>query len=158
MNGKKEVIRSIEEIMELKNNIDKINSTEYEVNKRKKYYILVDVEKVGLGSQAIPYDISWSIVDKQGNVYRSKAYCVREVFNDTNRMMSAYYWSKYSKYLEMLSVGLYKIEFAHNIIKEMNEDMAHFNVDIFTAYNSNFDRKAIVNLIEELGIDRKSGV
>lgn len=145
--------RERQEILDLKNKMEAINNAPLTINRRKKYYILVDVETVGLGSQAICYDIAWSIVDKQGNVYRTKAYCVREIFTNTTKMMEAYYWCKYAKYLEMLDIGLYTIKYGKEIIEEMNKDMADFNVDIFTAYNSNFDRTALMNTIRDLKIE-----
>ena len=43
------------------------------IDKRKKYYLVLDVETANTLEQPLVYDIGYSVVDKKGNIYFSKS-------------------------------------------------------------------------------------
>lgn len=137
---------------ELKRKIDEVNKNTPQLNRRKKYLMLVDVETIGVNDKSC-YDISYVITDMQGNIQKIRAYCVREVSTEMQTMSDAYYWSKFPKYLELLNQGIYKIKNLNTIIKQMISDIANFNVSILTAYNSLFDVGAIKYTCEKYNVE-----
>lgn len=149
MNGEKFLLSAsfVKKLGELKRKINEVNATHHEVSNRKKYYILLDVETVGVSDRSC-YDISWVVMDRLGEILKVRAFAVREVFNDMQVMNQAYYFNKFPKYLELLSHGIYKIRNLNTIIKQLNKDIQDFNVSIFTAYNSNFDVSSLGYTIE----------
>lgn len=138
----------VEVLSKLKSKIDNINNQEVVINKRKKYLMLLDVETIGVADKSC-YDISYVIVDMQGNIQKIRAFCVRELFTQTRVMREAYYWNKFGKYLELINEGIYEIEDLNTIIQTMNDDIKNFNVKILTAYNSLFDVGSIFHTIQK---------
>lgn len=131
-----------------------INSTEHKINPRKTYIILLDVETISV-SPKLTYDISWCIMDKEGTIYRKRGYAIRDVFNDMKTMSEAYYYKKYSKYVEMLAKGFYELKNLTTVIDIMNKDMKDFNVKIATAYNSSFDFGALDFTLKHFNVTKK---
>lgn len=123
------------------------------MDKRKKYIMLIDVETVGALNKAVPYDISWLIIDKKGNVYEKRAYIVYEVFNDKDRMETAYYKDKLSLYFKEMAKGNYIMDYVHNIIEQIRKDIKEYRVHTIAAYNAEFDIKALNNLKTEIGFN-----
>ena len=52
------------------------------MDKRKKYYLVVDVETANSTEQALVYDLGFSVCDKQGRVYEQRSYIISDVFFD----------------------------------------------------------------------------
>lgn len=134
---------------DLVNTMKTINSKEFVFCGRKKLYLLCDVETIGVESK-LTYDISYLICDKEGNIYRMRNFLVREVFNDMETMQNAYYFKKYHLYIEMLNKHFYEMYDLKTIINKINEDLKEFNIDVFTAYNCQFDVSALNYTIDEL--------
>lgn len=126
----------------LREKIKTVNETEFKIHDKKKLYMVVDVETIGV-AERLCYDISWAICDKDGNKYAVRSYLVREVFNDMPTMEKAYYFKKYPKYIELLDQGVYTLKNASTIVDLMNADIEKFKPTIFTAYNSKFDLGAL---------------
>ena len=62
---------------------------------RKKMYLVLDTETQGnLGNQ-IAYDIGFAIIDREGRVYHSAHYLVKETFSNLPAMATAYYSEKF---------------------------------------------------------------
>ena len=122
------------------------------IDRRKSYYILLDTETCNTRTvdgkldmrDVLVYDICWAIVDKKGNVYRTGAYLVEEIFNEEQELMaSAYYATKIPEYLEQIAKGERVVERWYKIRRELVADMEMFNTNIIIAHNARFDYNAL---------------
>ena len=84
------------------------------IDRRKHYIIVLDTETCPLDKEfngvspfnMFVYDIGWAVVDKHGNVYETKSYMVKDIFEGEKQLMlSAYYANKIPKYVEDLANG-----------------------------------------------------
>lgn len=139
----------LKSLQSFKEELDLVNNKEYKLDRRRKYYCLVDVETIGADSK-ICYDISWIIIDSKGETIKARGYVVREVFCFMQLMSKAYYFKKFAKYSELIAQNIYQIKDLSTIIEQLNEDMRKYNVSVFTAYNSKFDISALNMTMEEL--------
>ena len=114
------------------------------IDKRKKYIMVLDTETCTSLEEPLVYDIGWAVVDKQGNIYKSKSYIVAEIFfGEKDLMTSSYYAEKIPMYLEDIKVGNRKVASYYEIRKQLFEDMEEFGVEVVSAYNARFDVKAL---------------
>ena len=122
------------------------------IDRRKSYYILLDTETCNTRmvdgkldmSDVLVYDICWAVVDKKGNVYKTGAYLVDEIFNEEQKLMaSAYYAKKIPEYLEQIAKGERVVERWYKIRRELVADMEMFNTNIIIAHNARFDYNAL---------------
>ena len=69
------------------------------MDKRIKYYLVVDVETANDLENPLVYDIGGVVTDKQGRIYESFSFVVRDVFvGEKDLMKSAYYAEKVPEY------------------------------------------------------------
>lgn len=122
------------------------------IDRRKSYYILLDTETCNTRmvdgkldmSDVLVYDICWAVVDKKGNIYKTGAYLVDEIFNEEQELMaSAYYAKKIPEYLEQIAKGERVVERWYKIRRELVADMEMFNTNIIIAHNARFDYNAL---------------
>ena len=122
------------------------------IDRRKSYYILLDTETCNTRtvdgkldmSDVLVYDICWAVVDKKGNVYKTGAYLVDEIFNEEQELMaSAYYATKIPEYLEQIAKGERVVERWYKIRRQLVADMELFNTNIIIAHNARFDYNAL---------------
>ena len=52
------------------------------MDRRKKYYLVVDVETANSTQEALVYDLGFAICDKKGNIYVEKSYVITDIFFD----------------------------------------------------------------------------
>lgn len=120
------------------------------MDKRKNYYLVLDVEGAGDTQNAFVYDIGCAIADKQGKVYEKLSFVIRDIFEMEELMTSAYYSNKIPKYKEDIANGKRQmIDFLlarYLIIKLMKK----WNVKAVCAYNANYDRNALNNTMRFL--------
>lgn len=146
--------RFLKDLQSFKKELDEVNNSIHKMDRRRKYYCLVDVETIGADSK-ICYDISWIIIDSKGETILARGFVVREVFCYLKLMGKAYYFNKFTKYLELIEQEIYRIRDLDTIINQLNEDMRKYNVSVFTAYNSKFDISALNMTLEELHCQTK---
>ena len=78
------------------------------IDKRKKYLMVLDVETTnnimekGAANDGLVYDIGFTITDKKGNIYAKRSFAVKEIFEWTDLMNTAYYKQKLPLYFERL--------------------------------------------------------
>ena len=120
------------------------------MDKRKKYYLVVDVETANSTNQALTYDIGFSVCDKKGNVYESKSFAISDIFFDEKKiynnyelMDSAYYANKLPQYYEGMRSGAWKVVSLFVARQEIHRLMAEYNINVVCAYNCNFDKNAL---------------
>ena len=119
------------------------------IDRRVNYKLVVDVESCPMDKDytgndieknALVYDIGWAVVDKRGNVYRTRSYIVKEIFFDEAYLMrSAYYADKLPQYFEDIKNGTRVVARWSTIKKRMLEDIETFGVNEAYAYNMRFD-------------------
>lgn len=121
------------------------------VDRRKKYVMVLDVETAnsteGKHNDGLVYDIGFTIIDKKGNIYAERSFCIKEIFDWVELMNSAYYANKrpiyYSKLKnkEMEKVTIWE---ARTRIRKAIE---YFNIKEVYAYNANFDYTTLNNTV-----------
>lgn len=86
------------------------------------------------------YDIGWAVVDKRGNVYKTRSFVNADIFlNEKELMKSAYYAKKIPMYWEDIKQGKRVLTSFYNIKKALLEDIAKFEVTQIFAHNMFFD-------------------
>lgn len=134
------------------------------LDKRRKYYLVLDCEtatlpyatkyndnpkqkqKIAIAKPLI-YDLGWSIVDRQGRVYRRKNFLITEIFSVPSVFNTAYYSHKRPIYLKKLKNGEITLTDWNSAIVELENDLSA--VESVGAYNSMFDYKKAIPFTEE---------
>ena len=118
------------------------------MDKRISYKIVIDTETCPIDkdlTDVLPtnmwvYDCGWAVVDKRGNVYRTRSFINADIFLDEKDLMkSAYYAEKIPRYWEDIKAGRRTLTSFYNIRKKLMEDIAEFNVTEIFAHNMRFD-------------------
>lgn len=105
----------------------------------------------------IPYDIAYSIFDRNGNIIGQHNYLMAEMFNSPigihTLKYDTYSKSKYEGYLEMIKNGSVDMKPFAAIRKEMRSTIDKFNATV-VAYNAQFDYDALNNFSDTLICDK----
>lgn len=118
------------------------------MDRRINYRIVLDTETCPLDRDfegvspynMFAYDFGWAVVDKRGNVYRTRSFIVDDIFNKEKELMtSAYYAWKIPKYLKEIEEGTRIVADFYTIRKTLIEDMREFEVTEVYAHNMRFD-------------------
>ncbi len=118
-------------------------NTDLKIDRRKRYFVVLDTETANSLDDPLVYDIGWAIVDKYGNVFRTHSFINREIFFlEKELMQSAYYAEKLPKYYKEIALGERKVANWLTIKKILWEDMAEFNSNVVIAHNARFDYSA----------------
>lgn len=120
------------------------------LDKRVKRIAIVDTETLGVDKPLV-YDFAVTIADKKGNVYAQKNWIVKEVFEQKDRMQSAYYACKLPKYDVMIAEGTAIVTPWKQVKEEFNAMLEEFDVKVLSAYNLGFDKRAITYTNKSLG-------
>lgn len=124
------------------------------MDKRISYKMVLDTETTPLDrdiQEVMPtnmfvYDIGWAIVDKRGNVYKTRSFVVADIFLDEkNLMKSAYYANKIPQYWEDIKAGTRILLTFNNIRKIFYEDMKEYGIKEVYGHNMRFDNGALAN-------------
>lgn len=122
------------------------------MDKRKTYYLVVDVEScpvdkdfVGVDpANMFVYDIGFAMVDRKGTVYASGSYIIKDVFfNEKELMQSAYYSNKIPQYIEDIRNGSRVVKSFYEVRQIIANLMTEYNCDKVLAYNARFDDIAL---------------
>ena len=126
------------------------------VDKRKKYIMVLDVETTnnnmekGAPNDGLVYDIGFVVADKKGNVYAKRSFAIKEIFDWTELMSTAYYKNKLPKYYERLANGQMEKVTIWQARKRIKTAMEYFNITEVYAYNANFDYTTLNNTVRYL--------
>lgn len=124
------------------------------MDKRISYKMILDTETVPLDKnikEVMPtnmfvYDIGWAIVDKRGNVYKTRSFVVADIFLDEkNLMKSAYYANKIPQYWGDIKAGTRILLTFNNIRKIFYEDIKEYGIKEVYGHNMWFDNGALAN-------------
>ena len=114
--------------------------------------LVLDTETLGVADPTV-YDLGYLIYDTaDGKTVVERDYITAEIYNETERMKTAYYANKLPIYEQRLADGYCKkIKWSY-ILRMLKRDMNKHGVDGIFAYNSRFDTRAIAKTCEELGV------
>ncbi len=112
------------------------------LDKRVKRIMVVDTETLGV-DQPLVYDLGVTITDKKGNIYAQKNWIIKEVFEQKEKMQSAYYACKLPLYDKMLQEGTAVLTPWEQAKAEMNKMLHEYEVSVLAAYNLGFDKRAL---------------
>lgn len=118
------------------------------MDRRISYKIVLDTETCPLDREfegvdpynMFAYDFGWAVVDKRGNVYKTRSFVNADIFLDEKALMqSAYYAEKIPMYWEDIKNGTRVLTSFNKIRKALLEDIAEYNVTEIFAHNMRFD-------------------
>ena len=123
---------------------------EKKIDNRKKYFMVLDVETAGNIGSPLVYDLGFAICDKKGNIYERRSFVIKEIFEQTHLMQTAYYACKLPLYFEGLKTGAFTMVTFLEARHEFLQLMAKYNVKTICAYNLMFDMRALKSTTEKL--------
>lgn len=118
------------------------------IDRRIHYRIVLDTEACPIDKDleaVVPsnmwaYDCGWAVVNKRGNVYKTRSFVNADIFLDEKELMkSAYYANKIPMYWEDIKAGRRILTSFRNIRKALLEDIAEYEVSEIYAHNMRFD-------------------
>lgn len=114
------------------------------IDKRRTYLLVVDIETARDLDNAIAYDCGVAVVDKHGTIYECGSYVVEEVFFGCRPdMKTSYYANKLPQYFTEIGNGtrqIVSIEELHTIIENLKRK---YNTKAICAYNARFDHTGL---------------
>lgn len=135
---------------------------ERKLDKRRKYYLILDCETATLPYAAkfggdekkaisiakpLIYDLGWTICDAKGKIYRKRSYLITEIFSVPSVFNTAYYKEKKPQYLEKLKVGSISLRTWKEATEILERDL--LEVQAVGAYNAAFDFKKAIPFTEK---------
>lgn len=127
------------------------------IDKRVKYIMVLDVETTNnqIGVKNAPndglvYDIGFTIADKKGNVYAKRSFAIKEIFDWSDLMNTAYYKNKLPIYYDRIAKGQMEKISVWDARKRIRMAMEYFNIKEVYAYNANFDYTTLNNTVRYL--------
>ncbi len=113
------------------------------IDRRKNYYLTFDVETANGLIDPLVYDIGGAVHDKQGRIYETFSFIVKEVFIDESNLMdSAYYSQKIPEYWHDIRQGNRTIVPYYQIRQHIYHLDEKYNLTALVAHNAFFDYKA----------------
>lgn len=116
------------------------------MDKRKKYFLVLDVETANNLDFPLVYDIGFIVGDKQGKIYEKFSFAISETFDYYQDLLqTAYYAEKIPQYyIEIANGARTKVNF-YTMRKTLLDIMEKYNIKEVYAYNCRFDRGALDN-------------
>lgn len=116
-----------------------------------KVFMTFDSETVGLGSRALIFDLAY-VISTRKKVLLERTFLIREVLTNPRTMLFALLnenWRQsfggkiFSHYIPAIHAGRLRLYGWREVCEIMRDDMLTYSVDVFTAYNLNFDTGAL---------------
>ena len=113
------------------------------IDRRKNYYLTIDTETANSLDDPLVYDIGGVIHDKQGNIYESFSFVIKEVFYGMQDLMtSSYYNRKLSMYYKQIENKERQVVTFYTARRHILALCAKYNVKAIIAHNMRFDYKS----------------
>lgn len=114
------------------------------IDRRIHYYLVIDVETANTLEQPFVYDIGGCVADKQGRIYETFSFVIRDIFvYERALMQTAYYAEKIPEYVfDIKENKRIMIDFYNARMYILNL-MRKYNITDVAAYNAHFDRNAL---------------
>lgn len=113
--------------------------------------LVLDTETLGVCDPSV-YDLGYLIYDDADGIIVARDYITSEIYDDGNKMKTAYYANKLPIYEERLADGYCKKTKWAYALRMLKRDMNKFKPDGIYAYNSRFDTRSIAITCEKLGV------
>ena len=113
--------------------------------------LVLDTETLGVCDPSV-YDLGYLIYDDIDGIIIARDYITKEIYEQTERMSSAYYANKLPIYEERLADGYCKKTKWAYALRMLQRDINKYKPDGIYAYNSRFDTRSIAKTCEELGV------
>ena len=124
------------------------------VDKRKKYFMVLDVETANTTdskhNDGLVYDIGFTIMDKKGNIYAERSFCIKEIFDWLDLMQSAYYAEKRPIYYEKMKNKEMEKVTIWEARQRIKKALEYFGITEVYAYNASFDYTTLNNTVRYL--------
>lgn len=110
------------------------------IDRRRKYFMVLDIETANSTEQGLAYDIGFAIADRKGKIYESRSLMIAEMFYGENDLMqSAYYANKLPQYWEQLLNGEREMVSILTAKRIVAKTMEEYGIEDVYAYNAHFD-------------------
>jgi hypothetical protein len=115
-----------------------------------KHFMVLDSETVGL-TKPFVFDVGYTITTRK-EIKLERAFLVREILTDPRLMLGALFndhWRAmfggklFRHYIPEIAEQNLRIFGWRDIVRQIREDMATYNVQVFSAYNLPFDSRAL---------------
>lgn len=114
------------------------------IDRRKRYYLTLDVETANDTTDALVYDVGFCVHDKHGVIYRRFSFLIYDIFiKERGLMGSCYYAAKLPRYYKGLRDKEFKVAKFSTVKFLIRDLIAIYNIRICWAYNAAFDRNAL---------------
>lgn len=114
------------------------------MDKRIHYYLVLDVETANSLDFPFVYDIGGAVTDKQGRIYETFSFVIRDIFVYEREMMqTAYYANKIPEYIRDIAANERKMVNFYEARRHILNLMEQYNITDVCAYNAHFDRNAL---------------
>ena len=113
--------------------------------------LVLDTETLGVFDPSV-YDLGYLIYDDADGILVARDYITKEIFDDENKMKTAYYANKLPIYHQRLADGYCKKTKWAYICRMLKRDINKYKPDGIYAYNSSFDTRSIAKTCETLGV------
>lgn len=130
------------------------------IDKRKKYYIVIDTETCPIDRQIeevtpknmLVYDMGFCVVDKRGVVYKTGSYIVSNIFFSEfyTKMQSCYYKDKIPLYFDQIGKSERIVKSWGQISWIIRKVIEEYNITSIVAHNAMFDFGSLKNTKEYL--------
>lgn len=121
------------------------------IDKRKKYIMVLDVETANPITEGyndgLVYDIGFVIIDKRGNIYAKRSFCIKEIFDWVELMNSAYYGNKRPIYYQKIKNKEMEKATIWEARERIKKAIEYFNIKEVYAYNARFDYTTLNNTV-----------
>ena len=121
------------------------------IDRRRRYFMVLDIETANSTEQGLAYDIGFAVVDRKGNIYESRSLMIAEMFYGENDLMqSAYYAAKLPQYWEQLLNGEREMVSILTAKRIVARTMEKYGITDVFAYNAHFDTSNLNTTIRYL--------
>lgn len=116
------------------------------------YRIVLDTEtcpydetvETVLASNQLPYDISWIVVNDDGEVFEQRRFAVAETFLEEKELLkNAFFADKIPSYWEQIKRNECELKKFANIRKQLIADVQHYFITEIYAFNSDYDETVL---------------
>ena len=113
------------------------------LDRRKSYYLTIDTETANNIDNPFVFDIGGCVHDKQGNIYETFSFIVREVFYDMPDLMAqCFYVSKLPMYRAKIKEGSRVVKSWYQIKSHIAYLCEFYNIKAIIAHNMRFDYRS----------------
>lgn len=129
----------------------------------KKEKIITDLKKIGKAMltdtetcdfKQIVMELSYAIINQKFAKIEEKCFIIKEVWENEEYRNGIFSKSKLEHWQEMLDTGIAKLISVYDLYRLINKTIKDEGIEIFGAYNAQFDIRAILNTYHRFGIDK----